>query len=119
RGRPPRYGSMGVLRQHPRLGQINQARLVADDGSDALDGVAGELLLRNPAVTPGYWQDPDATAAALADGWLHTGDIVRRDRDGFYTFVARKKEVIRRRGENVAAAEVESVLLEHPSVREA
>ena len=119
RGAPPRYGSMGVLRQHPRLGRINQGRVVDDDGSDLPDGQAGELLLRNPAVTPGYWQDPAATALALADGWLHTGDLVRRDADGFYTFVARKKEVIRRRGENVAAAEVESVLLEHPAVREA
>jgi hypothetical protein len=82
RGQPPRYGSMGVLRQHPRLGRINQGRVVADDGSDRPDGEVGELLLRNPAVTPGYWQDADATAAALAGGFLHTGDIVRRDRDG-------------------------------------
>jgi crotonobetaine/carnitine-CoA ligase len=55
----------------------------------------------------------------LVDGWLHTGDLVRRDRDGYFTFVARKKDVIRRRGENVASAEVEQVLLAHPAVREA
>jgi crotonobetaine/carnitine-CoA ligase len=110
---------MGVLRQHPRLGEINQGRVVRDDGLPAPDGEAGELLLRNPAVTPGYWHDPGATAAAIEDGWLRTGDLVRRDADGFLTFVARKKEVIRRRGENVAAAEVEAVLLEHPSIREA
>ena len=62
---------------------------------------------------------PPQTAAALVGGWLHTGDLVRRDADGFFTFVSRKKDVIRRRGENVAAAEIEGVLLAHPSVREA
>jgi crotonobetaine/carnitine-CoA ligase len=118
-GEPPRYGSMGRLRQHPRLGTINRARVVRDDGRDAADGEAGELWLANPGTMRGYWSAPEATAAALAQGWLHTGDLVTRDADGFYTFVARKKEVIRRRGENVAAAEIENALLAHPSVGEA
>lgn len=119
RGEPPRYGTMGRLRQHPRLGTVNRARVVRDDGTDAADGEAGELWLANPATMAGYWGDPAQTAAALAGGWLHTGDLVRRDAGGFYTFVARKKEVIRRRGENVAAAEIEGVLLAHPAVAEA
>jgi crotonobetaine/carnitine-CoA ligase len=119
RGEPPRYGTMGRLRQHPRLGAINRARVVRDDGSDASDGEAGELWLANAATMRGYWAADAATAAALADGWLRTGDLVRRDESGFYTFVARKKEVIRRRGENVSAAEIESVLASHPDVREA
>lgn len=119
RDRPPRYGTMGTLRQHPRLGVVNEARVVRDDGSAAGDDEAGELLLRGPATMRGYWNDPAATAAALTDGWLHTGDLVRRDRDGFFTFVARKKEVLRRRGENVAAAEIEHALMAHPLVREA
>jgi crotonobetaine/carnitine-CoA ligase len=114
-----RYGTMGKLRQHPRLGVINRARVVRDDGSDATDGEVGELWLQNPAITPGYWNAPAETASALAGGFLHTGDLVKRDADGFFTFVARKKEVIRRRGENVAAAEIENVLLAHPSVGEA
>lgn len=114
RGAPPRYGTMGVLRQHPRLGEINRGRVVTDDGRDAADGEAGELWLDNPAMMRGYW--PEATPVS---GWFHTGDIVRRDPDGFYTFVARKKEVLRRRGENVAAAEIENVLAAHPSVGEA
>jgi len=118
-GEPARYGTMGRLRQHPRLGAINRARVVCEDGADAADGEAGELWLSNPATMAGYWGDAAQTAAALADGWLHTGDVVRRDGDGFYTFVARKKEIIRRRGENVAAAEIENVLLAHPSVGEA
>ena len=118
-GDPPRYGTMGKLRQHPRLGAVNRARVVRDDGGDAADGETGELWLSNPATMAGYWNDPEQTMAALQGGWLHTGDLVRRDVDGFFTFVARKKEVIRRRGENVAAAEIENVLLAHPSVGEA
>jgi crotonobetaine/carnitine-CoA ligase len=118
-GEPARYGTMGRLRQHPRLGTINRARVVREDGADAADREAGELWLANSATMAGYWGDEAQTAAALAGGWLHTGDVVRRDAEGFYTFVARKKEIIRRRGENVAAAEIENVLLAHPSVGEA
>jgi crotonobetaine/carnitine-CoA ligase len=65
-----------------------------------------------------YSGEPAATAA-LAGGWLHTGDVVRRAADGFYPFVSRKKEIIRRRGENVSAAEIEAALLSHPSVGQA
>ena len=119
RDREPKYGTMGRLRQHPRLGEINRARVVRDDGADAADGETGELWLRNPGTMRGYWSDEAQTATAHADGWLHTGDLVTRDADAFYTFVSRKKDVIRRRGENVAAAEIEGVLLSHPSVREA
>jgi crotonobetaine/carnitine-CoA ligase len=119
RDRPPRFGTMGRLRQHPRLGEINHARVVRDDGTEAAFGETGELWLRNPATMLGYWGDPEQTALALAGGWLHTGDLVTRDADAFFTFVSRKKDVIRRRGENVAASEIEGVLLLHPSVREA
>ncbi len=111
---PPRYGTMGTLRQHPRLGEINRARVVTDDGSDVAAGEVGELWLDSPGMMRGYWPDP-----MRAEGWFHTGDLVRRDADGFYTFVARKKEVLRRRGENVAAAEIENVLAAHPAIAEA
>jgi crotonobetaine/carnitine-CoA ligase len=114
REKPARYGTMGTLRQHPRLGEINRARVVTDDGREAADGEAGELWLDSPGMMRGYW--PDATPA---HGWFHTGDVVRRDPDGFFTFVARKKDVIRRRGENVAAAEIENVLAAHASIAEA
>jgi crotonobetaine/carnitine-CoA ligase len=119
RDEPPRYGTMGKPRQHPRLGVINHARVVRDDGTEAADGEPGEMWLQNPATMPGYWEDAAQTAAALEGGWFRTGDLVRRDADGFYTFVSRKKDVIRRRGENVAAGEIEAVLLAHPGVREA
>jgi crotonobetaine/carnitine-CoA ligase len=94
-------------------------RVVRGDGSDAAPGETGELLLRSPATMRGYWNDPAETARALEGGWFHTGDLVRRDADGFFTFVARKKEILRRRGENVAAAEIEDALVAHPAVREA
>jgi len=118
-GVPPRHGTMGTLRQHPRLGAINHARVVTDDARDAPDGEPGELWLRNPATMRGYWGDAVATELAFEGDWLKTGDVVRRDAAGFFTFVTRKKDVIRRRGENVAAAEIEAVLAAHPDVLEA
>ncbi len=110
------FGTLGTVRQHPVLGTVNEARVVDDDGRDS---DLGELLLRNPAVTPGYWGMPEETAATITeDGWLHTGDLVSRDADGVYTFLARRKEVLRRRGENLSPLEVEEVVAAHPSVVE-
>jgi carnitine-CoA ligase len=116
-GRRP-FGTLGVPRQHPELGVINHARVVDDRGRPVGPGATGELLLRNPVLTRGYWGMPEETARALPGGWLHTGDLVTVDPGGTYTFVARKKEVLRRRGENLSPAEVEEVLDEHPAVLE-
>ena len=116
RGTRP-YGTLGAVRQHPELGVVNEARVV-DEGREVAIGEVGELELRNPAVMLGYWGMPEATEEVLVDGWLRTGDLVRREPDGLYTFVARRKEVIRRRGENLAPAEVEAALSEHPEVAE-
>jgi crotonobetaine/carnitine-CoA ligase len=115
---PPPYTSMGVPRQHPTLGEINRARVVDDQDRDVAVGEIGELLLRNPAVMKGYLGLAEETARVLRDGWLHTGDLVRMDDAGLLYFVARKKEVIRRRGENLAPAEVEAVLNSYPGVAE-
>ncbi|MGH9004811.1 MAG: AMP-binding protein, partial [Acidimicrobiia bacterium] len=118
RGTRP-YGTLGSVRQHPTLGDINEGRVMAD-GKPVAPGEEGELELRNPAVMKGYWGMPEETAKVLGpDGWLRTGDIVRDDGDGTYTFVGRQKEVIRRRGENLAPAEVEEALASHPDVVEA
>jgi len=81
-------------------------------------GGTGEMCLRNPALARGYWQMPEETAAAFVDGWLRTGDLVTDNGDGTYTFVARKKEVLRRRGNNLSPAEVEDAIASHPAVRE-
>jgi crotonobetaine/carnitine-CoA ligase len=118
RDEPAPYGSVGRLRQHPRLGRVNEALVVDDHGSPVERGAAGELLLRNPAVMLGYYRLPDETAAARRGGWLHTGDLFRQDDEGLYYFLGRKKEVIRRRGENLSPREVELVLDEHPAVAE-
>jgi long-chain acyl-CoA synthetase len=97
-----------------------ELRVVDADGTDALIGDSGELWVRGPNVFSGYWRDPDATAAALTpDGWLRTGDIGVVDDDGFVYLVDRAKDLIIVSGFNVFPAEVEDVLLTHPSVAEA
>jgi len=80
---------------------------------------SGELLVRSPFLMTGYFRDPDATAAALVDGWYHTGDLAERDEDGYYSIVGRAKDIIRTGGETVAPAEVDSVLIAHPSIADA
>jgi crotonobetaine/carnitine-CoA ligase len=112
------FGTLGSVRQHPVLGVVNEARVVDDSGNDVAEGEVGELLLRNPVVTPGYWQMPAETAATVVDGWLHTGDLVTGAADGTFTFVSRRKEVLRRRGQNLSPAEVEDAVLAHPDVLE-
>jgi fatty-acyl-CoA synthase len=79
----------------------------------------GELLVRGPNVFPGYWRNPEATRIALADGWLHTGDVVERDDEGYFWIKGRLKEMFISGGENVYPAEIESVLHEHPRVSDA
>jgi crotonobetaine/carnitine-CoA ligase len=112
------FGTLGTVRQHPTLGTVNEARVV-EDGREVDFGEVGELQLRNPTVMLGYWGMPEESEQVLVDGWLRTGDLVKREPDGLYTFVTRRKEVIRRRGENLAPAEVEAALGEHPDVAEA
>jgi acyl-CoA synthetase (AMP-forming)/AMP-acid ligase II len=89
-----------------------------DDITEAASGQPGELVMRGPQIMLGYWKEPQATAAVLRDGWYWSGDIVTRDREGFYRVVDRRKEMIKYKGFAVAPAEVEAVLLEHPAVKE-
>lgn len=89
-----------------------------DDVTEAPSGQPGELVMRGPQFMLGYWNEPQATAAVLRDGWFWSGDIVTRDREGFYRVVDRRKEMIKYKGFAVAPAEVEAVLLEHPAVKE-
>jgi acyl-CoA synthetase (AMP-forming)/AMP-acid ligase II len=101
-----------------------EVRIVADHGHEALAGEPGELLVRHAGPQPRYGffreylKDAEATAEAWKDGWFHTGDVVRRSPDGSLHFVDRKKNVIRRSGENISAVEVEGVLMQHPAVRQ-
>jgi len=94
-------------------------RLVNDADEDVAEGELGELLLRSPTVTPGYWNRPEANAETIRDGWLHTGDIAYRDSDGVFHVVDRAKDMIIRGGENVYCVEIENCLAEHPEIDEA
>jgi crotonobetaine/carnitine-CoA ligase len=78
----------------------------------------GELWVKHPIVMQGYFRDPEQTRAAFHDGWFMTGDLVKHDADGYFTFVSRKKDIIRRRGENIAGAEIDRVIQSHPGVFE-
>jgi fatty-acyl-CoA synthase len=94
--------------------------VAGDAARDAAPGEVGELWVRGPAVTPGYWNRPETTRAAFAEGgWLRTGDAVRVDDEGFFTIVDRWKDMYVSGGENVYPAEVENVLYRHPAVAEA
>jgi crotonobetaine/carnitine-CoA ligase len=112
------YGTLGKVRQHPYLGVVNEARVIDDTGAVLAAGATGELELRNPVITPGYWGMPEQTAAVMDGDWLRTGDLVTSHEDGMFTFISRVKEVIRRRGENLSPLEVEEVLDGHPAVLE-
>jgi len=112
-----RANSMGLAARHPDPSvKFAELRVVADDGRDVADGVEGELWVRTPILMQGYYKDPEQTAASMDDGWFKTGDLVRRDADGYYYFVARKKDIIRRRGENISGAEIDRVVDDHPEV---
>ena len=94
-------------------------RLVDEAGRDVGVDEVGELLTRNPGLARGYWKLPEATARKFRDGWLHTGDLMRRDADGYYYFVGRQDDMINVAGENVYPKEVEDILLQHPNLRDA
>jgi long-chain acyl-CoA synthetase len=93
-----------------------EIRILGEDGRELPDGDAGEIGARSPGVMRGYWNSPEATAEALEDGWLHTGDIGYRDADGYLYILDRKKDLIIRGGFNVYPRDVEDVLVEHPDV---
>jgi len=95
------------------------ARVVDDDGGDVPVGEAGELWLRGPMVTSGYFGDPGATEAAITDGWLHTGDYARLDDEGYVFILDRKKDMIMRGGNKVYSVELEYLLVSHPDIAEA
>jgi len=94
-------------------------KLIDRDGNSCADNEEGELLIRGPHIVAGYWKNPQATADTIREGWLHTGDIARRDEDGCYSILGRSKEMFISGGENVYPAEIESVLLASPFVMEA
>jgi len=105
-----KWGSLGVPTPGTKL------RILHADGRDCEVDQHGEIVVQMPSATIGYWNDPTATQDLFRDGWLHTGDLGYQDADGYVWFVGRKKLMIIRRGSNIAPAEVENVLDEHPLV---
>ncbi|ARP68608.1 long-chain-fatty-acid--CoA ligase [Streptomyces pluripotens] len=108
--RPRKPGSIGTPIRDVEV------RLLDDDGRDVVPGDVGELVVRGPNLMKGYWNRPEETAAVIPDGWLRTGDLARRDEDGYLYIVDRKKDLIIRGGYNVYPREIEEVLHEHPAV---
>jgi long-chain acyl-CoA synthetase len=124
------YGmtEMGPLASNPagaiRSGSLGKAiggveiRVVDAGGEDLPDGQIGELAVRSPARFASYWDDPAATRQAVRDGWMYSGDLGRRDADGYFWFEGRKKEIIIRDGVNISPQEVEEAIYKHPAVLE-
>jgi fatty-acyl-CoA synthase len=96
-----------------------EIRIVDDKGNELPQGKVGELIIRGPNVMLGYWRDPKSTRETLRDGWLYTGDLAKKDEEGFIYIVDRKKDMIISGGENIYPAEVEMVLVQHEKVAEA
>ncbi len=108
----PKAGSIGVPLPD------TDARIVRlDTGADVAPGAPGELLIRGPQVMKGYWRRPDATAQAISDGWLHTGDVATMDAEGYFAIVDRKKDMINTAGFKVWPREVEEALYDHPAIK--
>ena len=114
-----KWHTMGPVGRHPDPARPwAQCRVVDDSGDDVADNVEGEMWVKTPIVMQGYFRDAEQTKAAFHDGWFKTGDVVKRDADGYYSFVTRKGDIIRRRGENIAGAELDRVIGAHPAVHE-
>jgi long-chain acyl-CoA synthetase len=97
---------------------INEVRIKDEDGMDLPPGEIGEICVKGPNVMLGYWKNPEQTADALRDGWLHTGDMATMDEDGYIYIVDRKHDMIISGGENIYPREVEEVIYKHPAVAE-
>lgn len=97
---------------------FRECRIVDEAGEPVAQGQTGELQIRGPGIMLGYYNNPEATAEVLKDGWFSTGDLFRQDEDGFFYIVGRKKDMIRRSAENIAAREVETVVAAAPGVAE-
>jgi len=115
----PQARAQGRLASVGRAGLGAEIRIVDDSGHDVPRGTVGEIAVRGPMVTGGYWNLPEATAQAIRGGWLHTGDGGRMDADGYVFIADRLKDMIISGGENVYPAEVEAALRSHPAVADA
>lgn len=115
-----KVGSIGLPGTHPLVeGPFVEMRVCDEHGQPVADGTLGELQVRTPTRFLGYLNDAEQTQASFCGDWFRTGDLVRRDADGYYFFVARQKDIIRRHGENISGAELDRVVESHPEVAQA
>jgi crotonobetaine/carnitine-CoA ligase len=115
-----KFGSLGPVGCHPDPAKPwAECRIVNDEGKDLGPDQVGELWVKHPIVMQGYFRAPEQTRESFDGDWFKTGDLMRRDADGYFYFVTRKKDIIRRRGENIAGAEIDRVLASHPDILEA
>ncbi len=112
--RSPKYGSIGKCYQ-----KCNTMKIFDDNDQALPSGQTGEIVIKGPGVMKGYWNKPEETAAAVRNGWLHTGDVGHMDDDGYIYITDRKKDLIIRGGENIYPKEIENILYMHPEVLEA
>ncbi len=115
---PRKVGGIGIPMEHPDSTIKNEVKIVNEAYEELPPRERGEIIIRNPAVMIGYFKDPEKTAETKLAGWIYTGDIGYRDQSGYFYFVGRKKETLRRRGELISPVEIESVINKHPKVQE-
>lgn len=110
--------AVGVPMEHPDSSIRNEIKIIDETGTEVPREKQGQIIVRNPAVMLGYFKDPEKTAETKRDGWIYTGDIGYQDKDGCFFFVGRSKDVLRRRGELISPAEIESAINTHPKVED-
>jgi carnitine-CoA ligase len=114
-----KIGSMGLPARHPNPNvTFAEVRVVNEERRDVPPGEKGELIIRSPVMTKGYYKDEAATSKTIRKGWLYSGDYVYRDEEGYLFFVDRKKDIIRRKGENISATEIELAINENKKILE-
>ena len=116
---PHKIGSMGMISAHPSKSiERPQVRIMDEDGQELPLGEVGEIAVKTPTIMHGYYKDPEQTQASFSNGWFLTGDLGFKDKDDFYFFFTRKKDIIRRKGENLSGAEIDNAISTHPDVSE-
>lgn len=115
-----KIGTLGVAAQHPdKKIKFTELKIIDENESTVQEGETGELAVKTPLLMQGYFKDAAQTQASFtADSFFKTGDLVKKDPDGFYVFVTRKKDIIRRRGENISGAEIDRCVSLHPKISE-
>jgi len=114
-----KMGSMGLPAKHPDPSfTFTEMKVINEEGQEVPSGNVGELILRSPVLMKGYFKDPRQTEQAMRGGWFHTGDYCYQDEEGYFFFVDRKKDIIRRKGENISSVEVEMAINSHPKISE-